>query len=64
MNRTKNIFIAWLIKKSGGICVSFSYVGDKGKSQVHSTSFLHYNPFKDEFIIDWTNKEIKITTRK
>lgn len=63
MNKIKNIFILWLIKKLGGVPVDFLYVGEKGKKQIHASSYLHFNPIKDEFIIDWTNKNIILTTR-
>ena len=56
--------ITWLIKLLGGGCVSFRYVGERGKKDIRSTSYLHYNMFEDEFIIDWTNKEILLTRRK
>ena len=62
--RKKNLLRAWLYKKLGGNTISFKFIGDKGKDQIHLSSFTHYNEFKDEFVIDWTNKTITLVTRK
>lgn len=48
----------FLFKKQT-VIVRFEYEGDKGKDQIHYTSFLHFNPSEDEFIINWDTKRVR-----
>jgi hypothetical protein len=44
--------------------IQLNFVGDKGKDQIHSKSFLYVDTEEECLIIDWTNKTVDVYGKK
>ena len=57
MKRKILLKIAEYINNKYGVVAQLTFVGDKGKAQIHTT-YTVYKPEKDTLVIDWNNKEM------